>query len=276
MCSISSRALRDIDTSPSDFDVFRNRFAPNRQSTMELALLAGAGVCLCLMLALGDGPGGPAAVANGSVSRQLADLEERWRIARGKYDWNFQSGMDAWVNPKEPLSPSTRWKSGGGAVRPAELRMWRDTQQLTNYRLEFSGRIESKGMSWAYRVADARNYYAAKLVLSGPVVASRSDLLRYAVINGRESNRVRVAVPVSVRAEKTYSIRTDVKGNEFTTFLDGKLIDHWSDGRLAHGGVGFFAEKGEIADIYQVQIAAENDVVRRLLAHMGFFAPLTR
>jgi hypothetical protein len=274
MRNVSSRALRDVDSSPSDYDIFRSRFVHQRQSGTELLLLAGIAACLFLMLTY-DGARTGAIPNQVSIAGTVAGLEEQWRTVRGKYDWDFQSGMGSWTNPKEPLSSRTNWTSSNGAVRPAELRIWDESKKLTDYRLEFAGRISAKGMSWAYRAVDSRNYYAGKLLLSGSPSASRAEMIRYAVVSGRESARARILVPLAVRAERTYQIRTDVKGTSFTTFVNGKLVDHWSDDRIARGGVGFFADRGEIAGIYHVDLAAENSLIGKLLAHVGFFAPVT-
>ena len=66
---------------------------------------------------------------------------------------------------------------------------------MTDYQLEFVGEIEQKGMSWAYRAKDARNYYANKIVITKPGPLPSADLVRYAVINGVE--RARSSTPLN-------------------------------------------------------------------------------
>ena len=61
------------------------------------------------------------------------------------------------------------WSFSGGYVRPGKLRVWKDSESLSNYDLEFVGHVEKKSMDWAFRAADFKNYYATKLTVASLV-----------------------------------------------------------------------------------------------------------
>ena len=65
-------------------------------------------------------------------------------------------------------SPSRDWSFKDGFVRPAKLRLWKESMGMSDYQLEFAGEIEQKGLGWAYRAKDFRNYYANKIVITKP------------------------------------------------------------------------------------------------------------
>ena len=46
--------------------------------------------------------------------------------------------------------------------------------------------------------------------------------------------------------------------------LNGQLADAWSDGQLKSGGIGLFADKGEVSWVRAVQIVDKDDLIGRL------------
>ena len=73
--------------------------------------------------------------------------------------------------------------------RPVALRLWERSSSLQNYQMEFQGQMEGHSLSWAFRAANGNNYYATKLVIAKPGAAHNAGLVRYAVIDGRETSR---------------------------------------------------------------------------------------
>ena len=67
-----------------------------------------------------------------------------------------------------------------------------------------------------------------------------------------------------------------VKGADFSTAVNGQMVDSWSDGRLRAGGVGFFSDNGEVASLRYVQVTDKDTVVGRLLSYLGLLRPLSR
>ena len=127
---------------------------------------------------------------------------------------------------------------------------------MTDYRLEFRGIIELKAMGWIFRASNPKNYYVMKLETIKPGANPIVALIKYAVIDGKESTRTQVILPFERLAlDTTYSVRLDVKGDKFTTYVQDKLVDYWADDRIKTGGTGFYNDKGERAQVKSSQVA---------------------
>ena len=55
-------------------------------------------------------------------------------------------------------------------------------------------------------------------------------------------------------------------GNQFTTYLQGQLIDTFTDDRLKEGGVGFYSPRGDKSYLRWVQVKHQYDYIGRLCA----------
>lgn len=117
--------------------------------------------------------------------------------------------------------------------------------KLADYRMEFEGQIEKNAMSWAFRAPDLRNYYATKIQVRKTGNLPTADIVRYAVLNGIEKDQQHLPLPISIRPDTLYHVQMSIRGNQFTTKVNGQVVDSWTDSRLKHGGVGFFSDKGE-------------------------------
>jgi len=53
------------------------------------------------------------------------------------------------------------------------------------------------------------------------------------------------------------TILTRVRGNDFTVSMDGETIEHWSDSRLAIGGVGFMGGPDQRARLYWMRLTTD-------------------
>jgi hypothetical protein len=146
---------------------------------------------------------------------------------------------------------------------------------LTDYNFEFQSQIERKGLGWAYRAKDDRNYYATKIMVSRAGPLPGADIVRYAVINGKESDVVRLPLPVPIRADTVYQVSMAVKGDRFSTMVNGRMVDSWSDKRLKTGGVGLFADPGEVATVRYASVSDRNTLTGRLFSYMqaGYVLP---
>ena len=123
---------------------------------------------------------------------------------------DFKGGLGSWIS--SGASSGRDWSFKDGFVRPAKLRIWKESVHMTDYQLEFVGEIEQKGMSWAYRAKDARNYYANKIVITKPGPLPSADLVRYAVINGVERARSSTPLNLSLAPGHLYRVQMIVKG----------------------------------------------------------------
>ena len=95
------------------------------------------------------------------------------------------------------------------------------------------------------------------------------DLERYAVIDGRQDRRVQLPLPVVLSNITSFRVRTEVQGSRFTTYLNGKIIDAWSDERLLRGGIGFFAEPDAVVGLNWVRVIQGDDLIGRLCAQVS-------
>lgn len=186
---------------------------------------------------------------------------------------DFKGGLASWV--PSGLSSGRDWTFKDGFARPARLRIWKDSVHMTDYQFDFVGEIEQRGMSWAYRAKDSQNYYANKIVITKAGPLPSADLVRYAVINGVERARSSTPLNLTLRRDTLYHVQMMIKGADFSTSVNGQMIDSWSDGRIRAGGVGFFSDNGELASLRYVQVTDKDTVVGRLLSYLGFLRPIT-
>lgn len=154
---------------------------------------------------------------------------------------DFQSSLGEWAGSGKG------WVVREGAARVGELRLWKPTIPTRDYEFEFEGVVERRGMSWVYRASDTQDYYATRIQITRPGAASGATIIRYGIESGQMFARAELPLPVALERNRPYRIATLVAGSRFTTLIDGKVVDEWSDPRLVKGGVGFFAADGEQA-----------------------------
>jgi len=182
-------------------------------------------------------------------------------------DEDFRSGLDEWVSRGDA---TTDWSfDAAGFVRPGPLAMYRPSMGLADYSMQFLGMIDKKAMSWVVRAADFDNYYVIKMVVTKPGPVPTIGVIRYAVINGKADSRGDVIVPVDARPDSIYRVRLDVHGDDFALSVQGQMVDSWSEPRLTHGGVGFFAAPGEESRVRWVQVTHQYDMLGRLCAYLA-------
>jgi hypothetical protein len=150
---------------------------------------------------------------------------------------------------------ATTWGSESPVNQGKQISIYRPSMATPDYRFEFRGQIERKAMGWIFRAKDPKNYYVMKLEAlkqgANPLVA----LVKYAVINGKETTRTQVMLPFPVTLGTIYQVRLDVKGNKFSTYVQDKLVDYWADDRIKVGGTGFYTETGERSQIKASQVS---------------------
>lgn len=150
---------------------------------------------------------------------------------------------------------TTSWGADAPANKGKQISLFRPSMSMTDYRFEFRGQIEKKAVGWIFRAANAKNYHVAKIEIIktglNPIVA----LIKYSVIRGVEGTHTQVMLPNDFKMDTSYRVRMDVKGNKFTTYIQDKLVDYWSDDQIKSGGAGFYTAQGERAQIRSSQIA---------------------
>jgi len=202
-------------------------------------------------------------------------VNERWKDlnetissrAAISYADDFRSGLDAW---ESRANRTTNWSyDAAGFVRPGPLAIFKPTLDLVDYRFEFLGAIDQKAMGWVFRAEDLKNYYAMKFVVVKPGPLPLIDMVRYAVINGQEGPHVHKPLPMTARSDMLYRVLVDVRGADFTVMAQDQVVDFWTDHRLQHGGVGFFASRGERSRLRWVEVSHQYDALGRVCAYLA-------
>jgi hypothetical protein len=135
-----------------------------------------------------------------------------------------------------------------------QITIYRPSLKLSDYRVEFQASIETQSIGWVFRAADPYNYYAVKLMEVSSGLSPKVALFKYLVINGRQTQVGRVPIDLAVRTDTLFNIRTDVQGPQFSTYIQGRLADVWTDDQLKVGGVGFLNEREERGKVKSVSI----------------------
>jgi hypothetical protein len=69
-------------------------------------------------------------------------------------------------------------------------------------------------------------------------------------------------------------VLVNVRGDSFSTSVNGQMVDTWTDSRLKMGGIGFFADRGEVASLRWVTVSERNNFLGRILSYLGLFTPI--
>ena len=145
-----------------------------------------------------------------------------------------------------------------GSALGRQISLYRPSLGISDYRLEFTGRIDRNSLGWVFRAADTKNYYVGKVSESG----GRLALTRFAVIRGVEGPRTRITLPLLAGAG-ALKVRLDARRSRFTIYLQNEVVDDWQDDRLTTGGVGFLNERDERGQVESVQISFPNGGIRQ-------------
>jgi hypothetical protein len=201
------------------------------------------------------------------VIRSHAPVTLHHDFRGGWSDWTaLNLGVD---DPRKVDDPRQSLSAAARELGRSSLRLWSRSTSLQNYEMEFSGQIEKKSLSWAFRASDAKNYYATKLVITKPGSVPNAGLLRYVVMNGHEWDRSQLPLPVTLERGGNYRVRVSVEDDHFITYLNGQVISSWSDKRLPRGGVGFFEDSSDPQQVAWVNVSERDSILGQVLAHFS-------
>ena len=214
--------------------------------------------------------------ASGGLQRRIGEaIEKRSPVTIRE---TFTTGLAKWDLPGEGRSETAKggdWTVSGGYLHPGRLRVWKDSESLSNYDMEFVGHVEKKSMNWAFRAADFKNYYATKLTVASVGKANplpNTGIVRYAVIDGKERDRVEVPLPITLERNTDYRVKVSVRGSRFLTSINGQIVSSWSDNRISRGGVGLFADAGEVSAIKWLSVSERDSFIGRLVSHFSLIS----
>ena len=190
---------------------------------------------------------------------------------------DFRAGLAEWTTAAlqtgSKVDDPHDWKVPGAPsiVPSGSLRLWSRSTALQNYQMEFQGQIERRSLSWAFRASNAANYYAAKIVITKPGPLPNAGLVHYAVLNGHETDRVQLPLPLTLARGENYRVRVSVQDDRFVTYLNGQAVSSWTDKRLTRGGVGFFADDDDQQRVAWVNLSERDSFLGRMLARFSLF-----
>ena len=198
------------------------------------------------------------------VVRSRAPVTLHQDFARGWQGWSM-AALHPVDDPRRVDDPRF------GSVSAPMLRIWGRSRAMQNYQMEFSGALERRSLSWAFRASDERNYYATKIMITKPGPLPNAGLVHYVMMDGREWDRVQLPLPLTLARGDNYKVRVSVQDDHFITYLNGQVISSWSDKRLHRGGIGFFQDVDDPQKIAWVNLSERDSFMGRMLAHFSLF-----
>lgn len=209
--------------------------------------------------------------SSGSDSRERSLV--RWLEGHLRRRNALRLRLDFDSSPGEWTGSARGWLVKEGKARIGELRLWKPTLSACDYEFEFVAEIESEGIGWVYRAEDTQTYYTTRIEFVRPEISSNAMIVRYGRHRGTIFSRKELPLPVPLELRHPYRIGTIVVGTRFTTLVDGRVVDVWSDPRLVRGGVGFFAEGGERAILHWASFRERKSLLGRFLNATLWLAP---
>lgn len=177
---------------------------------------------------------------------------------------DFRGGLGAWSG-EDGWSKS--WKYGEASfLEPGQLALYTPSVGMRDYTFQFLGQIERKSLNWVFRAADTKNYYAMRIVMTRGGPLAEAQLVRSTVIGGKERDVKSLPIPFPVQPDTLYLVRMDIRGQDYTTYIQGQVVDTFSDANLEQGGVGFYGGKGDKSMLRWVEVTHQYDFLGRLCA----------
>ncbi len=228
--------------------------APKWAGVMAIVLAAG------LAALPGESAGGPSPL-QAAWSEARAGILKRAAIALTD---DFRAGLTNWQGQSDPVQS---WSyDPAGFVRVGELALYRPSLQLADYRVEFFGQIEKKGLGWVVRASDNRNYYALRLAQVGRGPVPNVVVQRWPVIDGKPGQVVERKLNTPLPQDTLYQVTMTIGGEHYSLTVQDRIVDSWSDDQFRRGGIGFFTDEGEQARLRWVSVWHQYDALGRLCA----------
>ena len=143
----------------------------------------------------------------------------------------------------------------GWTHQAPELVLYTPSLSYTDYRMEFTWRVNSKGVAWVFRAKDRENYYAVRIKPQGSGSSHMFSVERFTLHRAVEKSRAVKVVAGSKADPSLLHIKLDVAGSTFRLYLDEKAVSQWTDTRLPTGGLGFIEEGNQRAEVQSLRIS---------------------
>lgn len=222
-----------------------------------------------------NNPAGDSAMASTATAPAASDSGQPWikanaiqrfimRRAGVRLFDDFRGGLGAWQGND---GWAKTWRYGDATfVQPGDLALLSSSLGLSDYTLTFLGQIERRSLNWVFRAKDLNNYYSMRIAVTRTGPLPEAVLVRTTVLNGRERDVKTLPIPFPVQADTLYLVRMEVRGHDFTTYIQNQIVDHFTDSRLKSGGVGFYSPRGDRALLRWVEVSHQYDYLGRLCA----------
>ncbi|MCX6621462.1 MAG: hypothetical protein NTY38_10345 [Acidobacteria bacterium] len=201
----------------------------------------------------------------------------RFSIPQVTLNESFHRGLSDWqpADLRSLSGAANDWVYRAGSVRPGRLRLWAPSLKLTDYSFDFQAEVEKNGLGWAFRASNRDNHYGTRIEILKPGRMQVSQIVHFAMVNGKEQDRVELPLPIDISPNSTYQVTVRIRGNRFVTSINSQVVDSWTDNRLKTGGVGFFAQKGDVASILSVNVSSERSLWDRVFASFVLLPPMS-
>jgi len=185
-------------------------------------------------------------------------------IAVGVWGVPAMRGSGRSVTLPTPAAPATlgpeSWDTDStgdttGIARRRIISRYKPARGKRDYVFEFTGQIEQRAMGWVFRMKDPKNYYVLKLEKTSDSPSAPAQLVKFAVVDGDEQPHRLVQLREPLPPGLPVKVKLDVRGQNFSTEINGRPVDVWIDSQLRDGTVGFSNENGERAVIRTVKVS---------------------
>jgi hypothetical protein len=230
-----------------------------KQIAVVTALLAVAAIAGAVVLT-------PSRRGNNKDSWALIKQQVRERAQVDLFE-DFSAGLDAWQSGDNIAST---WSyDRNGFVNPGALSLFEPTMRLTDYDIDALLQIQNKGVGLVFRAANPRTYQAVRMLVEGSGRMPNLIIQHYSVTQGMASQPILTRYPLPFQADTLYRLHLQVRGDAFSLYLQGQLVDYWSDHRVRPGGVGLFCGPGEHARVAWIRVSQNTDTMGRMCSFLA-------
>jgi hypothetical protein len=194
------------------------------------------------------------------------------RAAVKLYD-DFRGGLGSWQGDD---GWAKSWRYGVASfLEPGQLALYTPSLGLRDYTMQFLGQVENHSLNWVFRARDGQNYYSMRIIVPKGGPLPEAKIVRSIVTDGKEQGLKELPIPFAIHLDTMYLVRMEVRGNMFTTYIQGQVVDNFVDDRLPEGGVGFYSPKGDSSLLRWVELTNQYDYLGRLCALLAPNGPET-
>ncbi len=131
-----------------------------------------------------------------------------------------------------------------------EIALFGPSEQWSDYRVQWVAE-SADGVAWVFRASNPRNYYAIRLEKAG---LGSWRLVRHTIAEGQVAGMSEQPLGGSIPTTGRVAVELEVKGSQFTLFLEGHRVAEWTDDQFDRGGFGVMRPDAGLAGVGDVKI----------------------